>query len=76
MIELSSLKNGTETENWYDWVGMTPIGEWGSIRLRIRYMDDLVMPAEEYSPLQELLLENEFHSGDKLIRYLEPDYIY
>lgn len=42
---------------------MTPIGEWGSIRLRIRYMDDLVMPAEEYSPLQELLLENEFHSG-------------
>lgn len=61
-IELSSLKNGCETENWYDWVGMTPIGEWGSLRLRIRYMDDLVMPAEEYSPLQELLLENEFHS--------------
>lgn len=61
-IDLANLKNGSETENWYDWVGMTPIGEWGSIRLRIRYMDDLVMPAEEYSPLQELLLENEFHS--------------
>lgn len=82
--DLASLKNGCETENWYDWTGMTPIGEWGSLRLRIRYMDDLgkipklatstctvifnlfyqtVMPAEEYSPLQELLLENEFHSG-------------
>ncbi|KAG5672339.1 hypothetical protein PVAND_002472 [Polypedilum vanderplanki] len=61
-IDLSSLKNGAETENWYDLTGITPIGEWGSLRLRIRYMDDLVMPAEEYSPLQELLLENEFHS--------------
>lgn len=61
-LDLASLKNGSETENWYDWVGIMPIGEWGSIRLRIRYMDDLVMPAEEYSPLQELLLENEFHS--------------
>jgi Ras GTPase-activating protein 1 len=61
-IDLSSLKNGAETENWYELIGITPIGEWGSLRLRIRYLDDLVMPAEEYSPLQELLLENEFHS--------------
>lgn len=37
------------------------MGEWGSLRLRIRYMDDLVMPCEEYSPLQELLLEPELH---------------
>lgn len=61
-IDLSTLKNGAETENWYDLNGITPIASWGSLRLRIRYMDDLVMPAEEYSPLQELLLENEFHS--------------
>jgi Ras GTPase-activating protein 1 len=61
-IDLSTLKNGSETENWYDLVGITPIAEWGSIRCRIRYMDDLVMPEDEYSPLQELLLENEFHS--------------
>lgn len=61
-IDLSDLKNGSETENWYDWIGITPIGEWGSLRLRIRYMDDLVMPVDEYSPLQQLLLENEFHS--------------
>lgn len=61
-IDLSTLKNGSETENWYDLAGFSPIGEWGSIRCRIRYMDDLVMPEDEYSPLQELLLENEFHS--------------
>lgn len=62
LIDLASLKNGSETENWYDFTGITPIGEWGSVRCRIRYMDDLVMPADEYSPLQELFLENEFHS--------------
>lgn len=62
IIELSMLQNGTETEDWYPLVGMTPMGTWGNIRLRIRYLDDLVMPCEEYSPLQELLLETELHS--------------
>lgn len=36
---------------------MTPMGEWGSLRLRIRYMHDLIMPQEEYSPMKELLLD-------------------
>ncbi|KAK5650860.1 hypothetical protein RI129_001889 [Pyrocoelia pectoralis] len=56
-LELSSLGNGEEKEEWYGLSGLTPIGEWGSLRLRTRYLHDLVMPAEEYSPLQQLLLE-------------------
>lgn len=56
-IELSSLGNGEEREEWYQLSGLTPIGEWGSVRLRTRYLHDLIMPAEEYSPLQQLLLE-------------------
>ncbi|XP_022919316.1 ras GTPase-activating protein 1 [Onthophagus taurus] len=56
-IDLSKLGNGEEHEKWYDLTGVTPIGEWGSLRLRIRYLHDLVMPGEEYSPLQQLLLE-------------------
>nr|CAI5825287.1 unnamed protein product [Callosobruchus analis] len=56
-VELSSLGNGEEREEWYTLSGLTPIGEWGSLRLRTRYLHDLVMPAEEYSPLQQLLLE-------------------
>jgi Ras GTPase-activating protein 1 len=40
-IDLAGLKNGQETEEWYPLNGMTPMGEWGSIRLRIRYLDDL-----------------------------------
>ncbi|CAG9116818.1 unnamed protein product [Plutella xylostella] len=56
-IELSTLANGEEVEEWYPLAGMTPIGEWGSLRLRIRFMHELVMPREEYSPLRQLLLE-------------------
>ncbi|XP_047506178.1 ras GTPase-activating protein 1 isoform X2 [Pieris napi] len=56
-IELANLANGEEVEEWYPLAGMTPIGEWGSLRLRIRYMQELVMPREEYNPLRQLLLE-------------------
>lgn len=56
-LDLTSLGNGEEKETWYPLSGLTPIGEWGSIRLRTRYLHDLVMPSEEYSPLQQLLLE-------------------
>lgn len=36
---------------------MTPMGEWGSLRLRTRYVHDLIMPHEEYSPMKELVLD-------------------
>lgn len=35
-VELANLANGEEIEEWYPLAGMTPIGEWGSLRLRIR----------------------------------------
>lgn len=72
-IELSSLKNGQETEEWYSLTGMTPMGEWGSLRLRIRYLDDLVMPCDEYSPLQQLLLEPELTSVKALSELCHND---
>ncbi|XP_056643425.1 ras GTPase-activating protein 1 [Diorhabda sublineata] len=56
-VELSTLGNGEEREEWYTLSGLTPMGEWGSLRLKTRYLHDLVMPAEEYSPLQQLLIE-------------------
>lgn len=36
-LELSSLGNGEEKEEWYGLSGLTPIGEWGSLRLRTRF---------------------------------------
>ncbi|XP_046400705.1 ras GTPase-activating protein 1 isoform X1 [Ischnura elegans] len=56
-VELGSLTNGDENEDWYSLSGITPIGEWGSLRLRIRYLHDLIMPQEEYSPMQQLVLD-------------------
>ncbi|KAL9694691.1 hypothetical protein quinque_013976 [Culex quinquefasciatus] len=48
IVGLCGLKNGQETEEWYPLIGMTPMGEWGSIRLSIRDLDALVMPCDEY----------------------------
>ncbi|CAB3388270.1 Hypothetical predicted protein [Cloeon dipterum] len=56
-VELSSLTNGDEVDEWFKFSGITPIGEWGSLRLRVRYLHDLIMPQEEYSPLQQLILD-------------------
>jgi len=57
-VDMQALKSGTETEEWYHLTGVTPIGDWGSLRIRIRYLHDLIMPEEEYSPLKVLLLDN------------------
>lgn len=37
-LDLSSLGNGEEREEWYPLSGLTPMGEWGSLRLRTRYI--------------------------------------
>lgn len=75
IIDLATLKNGSETEDWYPLSGMTPMGEWGSLRLRIRYLDDLIMPTDEYSPLQQLLLEPELASVQALSDLCHSDRI-
>lgn len=37
-VELASLTNGEEMDEWYSLSGVTPIGDWGVLRLRIRYV--------------------------------------
>ncbi|KAF2362864.1 Pleckstrin domain [Trinorchestia longiramus] len=56
-IELSSLRNGEEVEEWHPLTGITPVGEWGAVRLRYRYFHDLMMASSEYNSLRELLLD-------------------
>lgn len=72
-LDLTTLKNGQETDVWYPLTGMTPMGEWGSLRLRMRYVDDLIMPCNEYSPLQQLLLEPELNSVRALAELCHND---
>ncbi|TRY67220.1 hypothetical protein TCAL_09809 [Tigriopus californicus] len=57
-VELQSLQSGQEKEEWFSLTGVTPIGEWGSLRLKLRYLHDLIMPEEEYSPLKDLVLDS------------------
>ncbi len=56
-VHLSNLRSGAETEDWHQLAGVTPIGEWGALRLRTRYLHDLIMPEDEYSPLKVLVLD-------------------
>mgnify|MGYP003856013405 CR=1 FL=1 len=56
-VDLQSLKNAHENEDWHQMQGVTPVGEWGSLRLKKRYLHDLIMPEEEYSPLKVLILD-------------------
>ncbi|KAG7176676.1 Ras GTPase-activating protein 1-like [Homarus americanus] len=57
MVELNTLQNGEEVEEWHPLTGITPVGDWGAVRLRYRYFHDLIMPCEEYNSLKELLLD-------------------
>ena len=57
-VDMNKLASGSESEDWFQLSGLTPVGEWGALRLRIRYLHDLIMPEEEYSPLKTLLLDS------------------
>ncbi|GAB6026339.1 hypothetical protein CHUAL_012542 [Chamberlinius hualienensis] len=58
-IDLSSLTHGNENEDWYHLSGIIPPlrEDWGSIRVRIRYLHEVIMPLEEYSSLRELIID-------------------
>jgi len=51
-VDLATLKSGGEIDEWMQLTGVTPVGEWGTLRIKIRYLHDLVMPEDEYSPLK------------------------
>ena len=57
-IELSRFSSGEEIEEWFHFAGLSlPLrDDWGSVRVRVRYVNELIMPFGEYSPLKDLLL--------------------
>jgi len=48
-VELANLTNGEEMDEWYPLSGVTPIGEWGALRLRIRYINHQVLESANTS---------------------------
>jgi len=72
-IELNTLNNGEEVEEWYPLTGITPVGEWGAIRLRYRYFHDLMMGSSEYQSLRELVLAPSLESVSALAELTHRD---
>lgn len=59
-VEFSRLNSGEEIEDWFQLTGLCPIREdWGSLRVRIRYVHELIMPLTEYTSLKELIMNED-----------------
>lgn len=60
-VELDSLVNCEEMEEWFSLGGLTPPirEDWGSLRVRIRYVHEVIMPLAEYTAFKELVVEEE-----------------
>jgi Ras GTPase-activating protein 1 len=57
-VELANLTNGEEMDEWYPLSGVTPIGEWGALRLRIRYIDLSIRKRERFFFLFHIFIVN------------------
>lgn len=57
ILDLESFVNGEEKDDWYPFVGITPMGDWGYVRLKTRYIHDIIMPDDEYSSFEQLILQ-------------------
>ena len=57
-IELKSLKSGEEIEKCFNFNGLqAPLrDDYGSIRLKLRYVHEIIMPYREYCILKELIM--------------------
>lgn len=60
-IELKSLKSGEEIEKCFSFNGLqAPLrDDYGSIRLKLRYVHEIIMPFREYSILKELIMNQD-----------------
>ncbi|KAG8181736.1 hypothetical protein JTE90_028274 [Oedothorax gibbosus] len=60
-VELENLISGDEVEDWFPLGGLTPPirEDWGSLRVRIRYVHEVIMPLAEYNALKELIMEED-----------------
>ncbi|XP_033634432.1 ras GTPase-activating protein 1-like [Asterias rubens] len=61
---LERLPNGVVVDQWYQLIALTSQGrgEMGSIRTRAQFLQETLMPLEEYNSLQELVLgDSDYH---------------
>ena len=56
-IHLSDLRPGHTVDEWYNLmpVNLTTKSDMGTLRVSIRYLHEVIMPAKEYSSLKEVV---------------------
>ena len=61
-LELGDLKSGDYIDEWYSLqpVNVASRGDMGSIRIKARYLHEVIMPPEEYTTLKEVRKTWEF----------------
>ena len=60
-VELNRLKNGEEVEDWYSLTGLNPPvrDDWGALRVRLRYVHEIIMPLREYGILKDPVMNDD-----------------
>ncbi|CAH1797492.1 unnamed protein product, partial [Owenia fusiformis] len=61
-MPLTSLPNGEQCDEWHmlSPINMQTKSEMGNIRLRVRFLHEVIMPLKEYTALKELILAKDF----------------
>uniref|UniRef100_A0A672T565 RAS p21 protein activator 1 n=1 Tax=Sinocyclocheilus grahami TaxID=75366 RepID=A0A672T565_SINGR len=61
--QLSKLQRGQMIDEWFPLSSYVPLKgiEPGSLRVRVRYSMEKIMPEEEYSEFKELILQRDYH---------------
>ncbi|XP_067294341.1 ras GTPase-activating protein 1 isoform X1 [Pseudorasbora parva] len=61
--QLSKLQRGQMIDEWFPLSSHVPLKgiEPGSLRVRVRYSMEKIMPEEEYSEFKELILQRDYH---------------
>lgn len=75
IIELASLNSGEEIEEWFNLnnISIPGGGISGSVRLRIRFVSELVMPFEKYQRFKKLIMDDDLEVISLLEEFSSKD---
>jgi len=63
-IHLADLRPGQTVDDWYNLlpVNLTTKSDMGALRVSIRYLHEVIMPAKEYSSLKEVVMPLNYYN--------------
>lgn len=75
IVELNTLNSGDEIEEWFNLnnISIPGNGISGSVRLRIRFVNELVMPIEKYQWFKKLIMDDDLEVISLLEEFSSKD---